>query len=98
LISHNWQDTTNGILESLTGISVWYNVRVLWKARGYYGESLITNFFWLFLSIWRIYFYIHLDQQTSLIGEIPRMLANAAYFALMIYFGEKIVMYQESKR
>jgi len=93
----NWQDIANGILESLTGLAVWYNVRVLWKARGYYGESLITNFFWLFLSVWRIYFYIHLNQNVSLVGEIPRMVANAAYFAMMLYFGEKIVVWGNKK-
>jgi hypothetical protein len=86
---HNWQDTFNGILEFSTAFFIWFSIRALWKERGYSGESVVTMVFWTLLSMWRIYFYVHLAQHESLLGEIPRMLSNCVYLGLMLYFGRK---------
>jgi hypothetical protein len=72
---HDWQDLFNGFLEFSTAFFIWFSIRALWKERGYSGESVITMAFWTILSIWRIYYYVHLVQPHSLAGEIPRMLS-----------------------
>jgi len=79
-----WQDIVNGLYESLGGIMLWNNVRILYKQKKVKGVSVLSTAFFTTWGIWNLYYYPHLEQWWSFAGGLVIVSANVVwvYFAL----------------
>jgi hypothetical protein len=82
-------DAINGAVEFAGSLAAWANVITLWRARGYAGISVGVMGFFAARSVWRGYFYLHLGQPLSVIGDCSNAFAYCLFVVLMIYFGKK---------
>jgi hypothetical protein len=82
-------DIINGAMEFAGSLATWANVYTIWKARGYAGISVAVMALFAARSVWRGYFYLHLGQPMSVIGDCSNAFAYCLFVLLMLCYGKK---------
>ena len=85
----SWQDIVNGAFESIAGLLLWNNVRVLLKHKQVHGISIFSTAAFTLWGYWNLYYYPHLNQTISFIGCILVVSANTAWVILAVRYSRK---------
>lgn len=85
----SWADIVNGIFESVSGLLLWNNVRILIKQKQVRGVSVLTTAIFALWGYWNLYYYPSLNQTMSFIGGLVVVSANTAWVVLAIYYTKK---------
>lgn len=81
------QDIINGSFELLAGAAVALHCAQLLRDREVKGVSLPAVLFFTVWGCWNMYYYPFLGQPWSFAGGVIVTLANTAYLALLVRFG-----------
>lgn len=85
----SWADIVNGAFESVSGLLLWNNVRILFKQKQVRGVSVFTTAVFAAWGYWNLYYYPSLGQLASFIGGILVVTANTAWVVLAIYYTKR---------
>jgi len=82
-------DLINGTFELLGGYALWRNVRQLYQDKEHRGVTTGATAFFMSWGYWNLYYYPHLDQWWSFVGDLNIVAANTVWLVLMIYYARR---------
>jgi len=83
------QDLINSIFESMAGILLWNNVRILYQDKKVRGVSVFTTAVFGAWGYWNLYYYPFLHQWMSFLGGLLVVFANTVWVYLAIRYARK---------
>jgi hypothetical protein len=84
-----WQDSVNGVYESLGALFVLLNILKILHDQAVRGVSVPAVAFFTSWGLWNLYYYPHLGQWCSLVGGVALVTANVIWVALMLHYVRK---------
>lgn len=82
-------DLINALFESISGIALWNNVRILFRDKKIKGVSVLTTIFFTLWGYWNLFYYPHLNQILSFLGGLLVVSANTTWVILAIRYRKK---------
>jgi hypothetical protein len=81
-----YADLGNSLWEWGGSFAAWRGVFALHKDKHFAGTRIEVALFFLLWGFWNMYYYPHLDQWISFTGGLSLVIANCAWFMLMLKY------------